>query len=327
MKKMLVTGGCGFLGAAFIRHQLQDPRDVDVVNYDSLTYASMPERLAHLATEPYYQFVKGDVADDTALGTMFKRAGPFDVVVHFAAETHVDRSLVNAIPFVRSNVLGTQVLLDEFRKQQHGKFIHISTDEIYGPAAEGVHYKEDATLHPKNPYSATKAAADHLVEAAVRSYGIDACIVRSVNVYGPSQYPEKFIPLAVTTLLGGGQIPLYGDGAQVRDWVYVDDYVRAVEVVIASGYSGEVYHVSSQDERTNRQVAESICALCDVPVADGITRVDDRPGHDRRYGLDAAKLRAMGWTRQVDFVQGLRQTVDYFRQHPKRPAPARPNED
>ncbi len=323
MKKILVTGGCGFLGAAFIQKKFDESRDVDLVNYDSLTYASIPERLSNLATEPYYTFVKGDVADDDALSTLFDRAGPFDVVVHFAAETHVDRSLTNAIPFIRSNVLGTQIVLDQFRKQQHGKLIHISTDEIYGPAASGIYYKEDATPHPRNPYSATKAAADHLVEAAVRSYGIDACIVRSVNVFGPSQYPEKFIPLAVTSLLHGGQIPLYGDGEQVRDWVYVDDYVRAVDLVVSSGHSGEVYHIAHQDERTNRQVAEAICALCDVPVAQGITRVDDRPGHDRRYGLDSSKLRAMGWTREIDFSRGLRETVDYFRKHPGKPAPAR----
>lgn len=323
MKKILVTGGCGFLGAAFIRNQLDENHDADIVNFDSLTYASKPERLSHLAKDPHYRFVKGDVADDDALRTLFERAGPFDVVVHFAAETHVDRSLINAIPFVRSNVLGTQILLDEFRKQQHGKFIHISTDEIYGPAPEGVFYKEDATLHPRNPYAATKAAADHLVAASIRSFGIDACIVRSANVYGPSQYPEKFIPLAITTLLDGGSIPLYGDGAQVRDWVYVDDYVRAIELVIASGTNGDTYHVANQDERTNRQVAEAICALCEIPVADGITRVDDRPGHDRRYGLDASKLRGMGWTSEVDFGRGLRETVDYFRKHPGHPAPAR----
>lgn len=323
MTKFLITGGCGFLGAAFIRHQFDSPHDVDVVNYDCLSYASMPERLAHLATEPHYRFVKGDVADADGLRTLFERAGPFDVVVHFAAETHVDRSLTNAIPFVRSNVLGTQVLLDEFRNQQHGTLVHISTDEVYGPAPPGTCYKEDAASHPKNPYSATKAASDHLVEAAVRSHGIDACVVRSVNVYGPSQFPEKFIPLAVTTLLSGGEIPLYGDGEQVRDWVYVDDYVRGVNVVVKSGSRGEIYHIANQDERTNRQVAESICALCEVPVATGITRVDDRPGHDRRYSLDASKLRGMGWTAEVDFGRGLRETIDYFRRHPGKPAPAR----
>jgi dTDP-glucose 4,6-dehydratase len=227
------------------------------------------------------------------------------------------------MPFIRSNILGTQILLNAFRRQQHGKFIHISTDEVYGPVASEIFLAEDAPLSPRNPYAATKAAADHLVQAAARSFGLDICIVRSVNVYGPGQFPEKLIPLAVTTLLGGGKIPLYGDGQQVRDWLFVDDYVRGVQLVEEKGRPSEIYHISAQDERPNREVAESICALCNVPVADGITSVEDRPGHDRRYGLNSSKLRFMGWKPEVDFGRGLRQTVESFRANPQKPAPAR----
>jgi dTDP-glucose 4,6-dehydratase len=323
MKRILVTGGCGFLGAAYVRHCMESPAEIDVFNFDLLTYAAQLERVEHLSKEPGYHLVKGDVADPETLEKLFTRAGPFDVVIHFAAETHVDRSLKDALPFIRSNVRGTQVLLDAFRRQTHGKLIHISTDEIYGPVPDGEFLAEDAPPAPRNPYAATKAASDHLVQAAVRSYGIDACIVRSVNVYGPGQYPEKFVPLSVTTLLAGGQIPLYGDGKQVRDWLYIEDYVRGLQLVVAEGAPGEIYHLSAQDERPNHRVAEAVCALCDVPVTEGLVYVDDRPGHDRRYGLDSSKLRAMGWLPEVDFGRGLRETVDYFRKHPHQPAPAR----
>jgi dTDP-glucose 4,6-dehydratase len=321
--RLLVTGGCGFLGGAYVRHCVEARPDVQVTNFDALTYAAQPERLTDIEKEPNYRFFKGDLADSDAVHNLFTRGGPFDIIVHFAAETHVDRSLQNNIPFVRSNVVGTQILLDAFRKQAKGRLIHISTDEIYGPVQAGTYLTEDATPAPRNPYAATKAAADHLVLAAARSFGLDACIVRSVNVYGPGQYPEKLIPLSVTTLLAGGQIPLYGDGRQVRDWLYVDDYVRGVRLVEDRGDPAEIYHVSAQDERDNRTVAESICALCDIPLKDGITYVDDRPGHDRRYGLDAAKLRGLGWQPETDFGKGLRETVAYFRAHPRTPAPAR----
>jgi dTDP-glucose 4,6-dehydratase len=325
MQRVLITGGCGFLGSAYLQHCLSSQPDLDVTNFDALTYSAQPDRLAYLEHEPRYQFIRGDVSEARDTSALFRAHGPFDRVVHFAAETHVDRSLRNAVPFVQSNVLGTQNLLDAFRAQNTGQLIHISTDEVYGPAPAGVFLAEDAPLRPRNPYAATKAAADHLVQAAVRSFGLDAWIVRSVNVYGPGQYPEKLIPLAVTTLLSGGKVPLYGDGAQVRDWLYVDDFVRAVGCVEEHGRPGEIYHVSAQDERSNRRVAEMICALCEVPVAEGVELVDDRPGHDRRYGLDSARLRALGWQPEVDFGTGLRRTVEYFRAHPHRPSGARPD--
>lgn len=323
MSRLLVTGGCGFLGGAYLQQVLGSREDQGVVNFDALTYAAQPDRLSGLERDPRYQFVHGDLAEARQVRALFQTYGPFDRVVHFAAETHVDRSLKNAVPFVQSNVLGSQNLLDAFRSQQHGRLLHISTDEVYGPAPVGTFLKEEATPQPRNPYAATKAAADHLVQAAVRSYGLDAWIVRSVNVYGPGQFPEKFIPLAVTSLLSGGQIPLYGDGQQVRDWLYVDDFVRALRVLEAEGRPAEIYHIAAQDERPNLKVAEMICGLCDVPPSEGILRVDDRPGHDRRYGLDASKLRALGWQPETDFGTGLRRTVDYFRNHPHRPAPIR----
>jgi dTDP-glucose 4,6-dehydratase len=296
--------------------------NVEVVNFDMLSYAAQPERLEHLKREPQYSFVRGDLAESGDIRALFAKFGPFDKVYHFAAETHVDRSLKDALPFVRSNILGTQNLLDAFRAQNGGKLVHISTDEVYGPVHSGEFVKEKAPLNPRNPYAATKAGSDYLVSSAVRSFGLDAFLVRSVNVYGPGQYPEKLIPLSVTTLLSGGQIPLYGDGKQVRDWLYIDDYIRGVQLVEEKGSPGEVYHLSAQDERANHQVAESICGLCDIPVAQGITYVDDRPGHDRRYGLDSSKIRGMGWQPEVDFGTGLRQTVEYFRAHPRKPAPA-----
>lgn len=322
MSRLLVTGGCGFLGGAYLL-QLPDRLDADVTNFDALTYAAQPARLEALDRDPRYRFVQGDLSEAAAVRALFKSHGPFDLVIHFAAETHVDRSLKNAVPFVLSNVLGTQNLLDAFRAQNSGRLIHISTDEVYGPVPAETFLREDASLYPRNPYAATKAAADHLVLAAVRSFGLDAWIVRSVNVYGPGQYPEKFIPLAVTSILSGGQIPVYGDGEQVRDWLYVEDFVRAVRLLEKEGRPGEIYHLASQDERPNREVAERICALCDVPVADGLRRVEDRAGHDRRYGLDSSKLRALGWQPEVDFGSGLRNTVDYFRKHPHRPVASR----
>jgi len=322
MKRLLVTGGCGFMGGAYVRHRLDETSDTRLVNFDALTYAAQPERLTDLSGDSRYTFVQGDLCDPGAVSSLFTTHGPFDSVIHFAAETHVDRSLKDAMPFIRSNVIGTQVLLDAFRAQTHGKLVHISTDEVYGPVAAGTYLKEDAPLKPRNPYAATKAAADHLVQAAMRSFGIDACIVRSVNVYGPGQYPEKLIPLAVTTLLHGGKIPLYGDGQQVRDWLFVDDYVRGVRTIEEQGKPGDIYHISARDERPNRKVAEAICALCEVPVADGIELVDDRPGHDRRYGLDSSAVRALGWEPETDFGSGLRNTVEYFRAHPRKPASA-----
>jgi dTDP-glucose 4,6-dehydratase len=323
VSRLLVTGGCGFLGGAYLLHVLDRPGGADVTNFDALTYAAQPSRLAGLERDPHYQFIHGDLTESRQVRALFAAHGPFDLVVHFAAETHVDRSLKNAVPFVLSNVLGTQNLLDAFRAQNSGRLIHISTDEVYGTVPAGTFLKEDAPPHPRNPYAATKAASDHLVLAAVRSYGLDAWIVRSVNVYGPGQFPEKFIPLAVTSLLSGGQIPLYGDGEQVRDWLYVDDFVRAVGLLETRGRPGEIYHVAAQDERANRVVAEMLCALCEVPVAEGVMQVDDRPGHDRRYGLDAGKLRGLGWCPETGFDTGLRRTVDYFRAHPHRPVGVR----
>ena len=322
MKRLLVTGGCGFLGGTFVQTLLEPDSDVEVVNFDMLSYAAQPDRLEHLKNEPRYHFLRGDVAEAGDLRALFTKFGPFDTVYHFAAETHVDRSLKDALPFVRSNLLGTQNLLDAFRAQTGGKLIHISTDEVYGPVENGEFVREDAPLNPRNPYAATKAGSDYLVKSAVRSFGLDAFLVRSVNVYGPGQYPEKLIPLSVTTLLSGGKIPLYGDGKQVRDWLYVDDYIRGVQVVEENGTPGEIYHLSAQDERANHQVAEAICGLCDIPVAKGITYVDDRPGHDRRYGLDSSRIRGMGWQPETDFGTGLRRTVEYFRTHPHKPAPA-----
>jgi dTDP-glucose 4,6-dehydratase len=299
--RILVAGGAGFIGSHFVR-RLQRAGD-DVVVLDKLTYsgnrANLPDDV---------EFHRGDIAvpDDVA-----QAARGCGAIVNFAAETHVDRSVLSAEEFGHTNFHGTQVLLEHVRASGQ-RLVQVSTDEVYGDLEAGGSSRETDALNPSSPYSAAKAAGELLIPAYVRTYGVDAAITRGSNTYGPNQYPEKFIPLFVTNLLDGEPVPLYGDGRQVRDWLYVEDHCAGIDLVLREGGRGEVYNVGGGDERYNIDVAEK---LFELTAADRslLRRVEDRPGHDRRYSVDTAKLRALGWAPQTTFDEGLRTTVEWYR--------------
>jgi dTDP-glucose 4,6-dehydratase len=299
--RILVTGGAGFIGSHFVRRMLRAGEDVVVL--DKLTYsgnrANLPEDV---------DFHEGDIAEPDAVA---KAAHGCDAVVNFAAETHVDRSILSAEDFGRTEFRGTQVLLEHVRTSGI-RMVHVSTDEVYGDLEAGGSSKETDQLHPSSPYSAAKAAGDLLVPAYARTFGVNVSITRGSNTYGPNQYPEKFIPLFVTNALDGEPLPLYGDGRQVRDWLFVEDHCAGIELVLREGAPGEAYNVGGGDEHENIEVAERMLEL--TGAARSLLRsVPDRPGHDRRYSLDTSKLRAVGWAPQKSFVEGLRETVEWYR--------------
>ena len=311
--RLLVTGGCGFIGSNFIRHLLGDRPEARVVNLDALTYAGNPENLSDLEGDRRYRFVKGSIADE---GLVDRLAGEgIDTILNFAAESHVDRSLYGPVEFVRTNVQGTAVLLEAARRHGVRRFVQISTDEVYGSLpAEGT-FSEEAPLRPNNPYAATKAAADLMVRSFVRSFGLEAVITRSSNNYGPYQHPEKFIPLFATNALEGRECPLYGDGLQVRDWIHVKDHCRGILAALERGRAGEVYNLGGGNERANLEVARAILRLVGAPES-LLRPVPDRPGHDRRYALDSSKARSeLGWAPLVPFERGLAETVEWYRSH------------
>lgn len=310
-RTLLVTGGCGFIGSNFIRHLLGRHPGVRIVNLDKLTYAGNPDNLRDVETDPRYEFVRGDIRDrETVEGLMARVRG----VVHFAAETHVDRSIVDAGEFVLTDVHGTFVLLEALRRAPQVEFfIHISTDEVYGSRDDGV-FKEGDPLEPSSPYAASKAGADRLAHAYHVTYGAPVVILRPSNNFGPYQYPEKFIPLFVTQALDGRPLPLYGRGTNVRDWLFVEDNCRAVEAAMLRGTAGEVYNVGAGNEVPNVEVARRICDLLGRP-RDLIKFVPDRLGHDRRYALDSARMRGLGWSTAVDFATGLERTVRWYADH------------
>lgn len=305
--KVLVTGGCGFIGSNFIRYMLGEHPDISIINLDKLTYAGNVESLRDVASRPNYAFVHGDIRDRHVVDTLMKKA---DAVVHFAAESHVDRSIENGMDFVRTNVLGTGVLLESAMKHHVKKFVHISTDEVYGSTAGGS-FKETDRLNPSSPYSSTKAGSDLLAIAYNRTHGLPAVITRCTNNYGPYQYPEKLIPLFATNLLEGKKVPLYGTGQNVRDWIHVLDHCKAIDFVLQHGEAGEIYNVGGGTEKTNMDIARRII---DIVGADDsmIEHVKDRPGHDQRYSLDCSKLNAMGWRPEHDFDSALEQTVRWY---------------
>jgi len=308
--KVLVTGGAGFIGSHFVRDWLQrHPRDT-VVTLDRLSYSGIAATVDELAQEPRHRFLLGDIADPAAVEEAMRGCG---LVVHFAAETHVDRSITNAAPFVRTNVEGTQTLLSQAARQKVAKFIHISTDEVYGPIPEGAH-AETAALNPRSPYAASKAGGDMLVNAYRETYGLEAIIVRPTNVYGPRQFPEKFIPLCITNAMHDAPLPIYGDGQQRRAWLLVTDLCLALERIIERGAAGQIYNVSSPWERANLDVAKLVLQLLHKPET-LLRFVPDRPGHDRRYAMDGAKLAGLGWTSQAVFEQGLRDTIAWYQGH------------
>jgi dTDP-glucose 4,6-dehydratase len=318
---MLVTGGCGFIGSCFILQQIQQYPDLRLINLDLLTYAGNLENVREVAEDPRYTFVHADVADRPAVEAVFAQYHP-TLVVHFAAESHVDRSIDGPDVFVRTNVLGTQVLLDVARKQWQedtcmdtARFLYVSTDEVYGdlPLESTAKFTEDSPLHPNSPYSVSKAAGDMMAQAYHRTYGMPTLITRSSNNYGPRQYPEKLIPLTIKRALAGEPIPVYGDGRNVRDWLYVEDNCHAIDAVLRRGTPGEVYNVGGGNELSNIDLVHlllhCLAQQTGTPEEDYtklITFVPDRPGHDRRYALSSAKIQtATGWRPETSFQRGM----------------------
>jgi len=326
--KILVTGGAGFIGGAVCRH-LVSVEGRQVVNFDKLTYAACLASLAEIDHSNRYAFVRGDIGDRAAVRAALQTHQP-DAIMHLAAETHVDRSIDSAAPFIQTNIVGTFALLEEVlaywrglpAERAHGfRFLHISTDEVYGSLGETGKFTETTPYDPRSPYSASKASADHLVSAWGHTYGLPVMISNSSNNYGPYHFPEKLIPLTILNALEGKPLPVYGDGGQVRDWLHVEDHARALWLVLTRGRPGRTYNVGGRAERTNLQVVRMICDLVDdaVPPLDSgprrnlISFVADRPGHDRRYAIDSSRAESeLGWRQQVDFATGLRGTVDWY---------------
>ncbi len=312
---VLVTGAAGFIGSHFVRSALTDRYPAlagePVVVLDALTYAGNLANLDPVAGSPRLRFVHGDICDVAAVDSAMAGAR---AVVHFAAESHVDRSITGATGFVVTNVVGTQVMLDAALRHGVRTFVHVSTDEVYGSIEHGS-WPEDHALHPRSPYAASKAAADLLAQSYTTTYGLDVRVTRCSNNYGPYQFPEKVIPLFVTTLLDGGDVPLYGDGGNVRDWLHVEDHCRAVEAVLDRGRPGGVYNVGGGTELTNRELTERLLTAVGAGP-ERVRPVADRPGHDRRYSVDSTLIRTeLGWTPQVPFEQGLADTVAWYTQH------------
>jgi len=308
--KVLVTGGAGFIGSNFIRHLLQSDKDVSITNFDKLTYAGNPESLADVANDSRYQFVRGDIASTKDVDAVFQQG--FDALVNFAAETHVDRSIEDASPFLHTNILGTQCLLEAARRFQLPRFIHISTDEVYGSAPAGVSFTEETTLDPRSPYAASKASADHFVAAYANTYGVSAVILRCTNNFGPFQFPEKLIPLIIANAREDKHLPIYGDGLQERDWLFVEDYCRAIALALEKAKPGAVYNVSAGAPQPNLKIVRTILQHLGKPES-LMKYVKDRPGHDRRYALDSSKIqRELGWSPKVSFEDGIRRTIEWY---------------
>ncbi len=307
--RILVTGGAGFIGSNFIRFFLAHYPEADVINTDLLTYAGNPENMEGFSSYPGYRFLKADINDWGQVEEYF-RAG-LDGVIHFAAESHVDRSIDSPFIFVQTNIRGTLNLLALARKYEVKRFLHVSTDEVYG-SIEGSKFTEESPLAPNSPYSASKAGADLLVRAFYITYGLPVIITRCSNNYGPFQFPEKLIPLVIINALNDRPIPIYGDGLQVRDWIYVEDHCRAIETVFRQGRPGEVYNIGAETEKTNLEVVRMILRILGKPES-LIQLVPDRPGHDRRYALDITRIRSeLGWEPEIDFGKGLKKTVEWY---------------
>jgi dTDP-glucose 4,6-dehydratase len=317
IKRVLVTGGCGFIGANFVRYLLETDPTIVITNLDALTYAGNPDNLAGIRADSHYQFVQGDIAD-RALVTRLVADGKFDAIVNFAAESHVDRSISDATPFLRTNILGTQCLLDAARGANIQRYVQVSTDEVYGTLEPNdPAFSETTPLAPNSPYAASKAGADLLVRAAHHTFGLNTIITRCSNNYGPYQFPEKLIPLFITNVLADIPVPVYGDGRQVRDWIYVEDHCRAVDTALRSGQAGEVYNFGGKSERYNIDVTRAILNLCAKPES-LIRYVTDRLGHDRRYAINCTKAEVeLGWHPTVSFEQGLASTVDWYQANTK----------
>jgi dTDP-glucose 4,6-dehydratase len=326
MSRVIVTGGAGFIGSAVVR-LLAGQEGAEVLNLDKLTYAGNLETLRSVANLPNYQFEKADIADRAAMDAIFARFRPTHVM-HLAAESHVDRSITGAADFIQTNIVGSFTLLEAARAywseldaqaKADFRFLHVSTDEVYGSLGPDGLFEETTPYDPSSPYSASKAASDHLANAWMRTYGLPVVISNCSNNYGPFQFPEKLIPLIILNALDGKPLPVYGDGSNIRDWLFVEDHARALWTIVNKGRPGEKYNVGGRNERTNLSVVQTICDVLDelVPAAkprrDLITFVTDRPGHDHRYAIDATKLETeLGWTAQENFESGIRRTVRWY---------------
>jgi len=311
--KLFVTGGAGFIGSNFICRVLQSNKNYAVLNYDKLTYAANLANLKSIAEDPRYRFTRGDICDAGAVEAAMRDC---DAVVHFAAESHVDRSIYEPTPVIETNVTGTFVLLQIARRIGVNRFVHISTDEVYGDLPRGTFANEKSPLQPSSPYSASKAAADLLVLSFVRTYGVPALITRSSNNYGPRQFPEKFLPLMITNALVGRPLPIYGDGMQQRDWLHVEDNCSGILAALERGRTGEVYNIGGIDVQENLTMAKRVLRAMGKPET-LLAFVKDRPGHDRRYALDCRKAEAeLGWKRMISLEEGLRRTIEWYESNP-----------
>jgi dTDP-glucose 4,6-dehydratase len=308
-----VTGGCGFIGSNFVRYLLDKDPTLSVINFDQLTYAGNPANLADLTGHARYRFVKGDIADREQVRQAVGEG--VSAIINFAAESHVDRSIHDSAPFVRTNIVGTQVLLDAAREFSVPRYLQVSTDEVYGSLGPAGYFTEETPLAPNSPYAASKAAADLLVRSYVHTFRLPAVITRCSNNYGPYQFPEKMLPLFITNLQRGEPVPVYGDGLNVRDWIHVRDHCAAIEQVWRNGRVGEVYNIGSRCERTNLELTQMLLDVMGKPRS-LIRYVKDRPGHDRRYAIDCTKVeRELGWRPRVPFGDGLRDTVRWYLEH------------
>ncbi|QWG53189.1 dTDP-glucose 4,6-dehydratase [Bacillus mycoides] len=309
--KLLVTGGAGFIGSNFVRYMVKKYPEYNIVNLDALTYAGNLENLKDVEKLSNYKFIKGDIADRQFINQLFKEE-KFDYVLNFAAESHVDRSITNPDIFIQTNIQGTQVLLDAAKNAEIKKYLQVSTDEVYGTLGETGYFTEETPLASNSPYSSSKAGADLLVRAYHETFGLPVNITRCSNNYGPFHFPEKLIPLMIINALSDKQLPVYGDGLNVRDWLHVEDHCQAIDLVLHNGKNGEVYNVGGNNERTNIEIIKTILKALDKPES-LIKYVTDRPGHDRRYAIDATKLREeLGWSPKYNFDTGIEQTIKWY---------------
>ena len=307
--KLLITGGLGFIGSNFVRHMLKEHSGITITNLDAKTYAGNPENLNDIEKDSRYSFVLGNICEPEVVESVFSH-NEIDTVVHFAAESHVDRSIHDSTTFVTTNVLGTQTLLNAALGHDCKKFIHISTDEVYGSTVLGS-FRESDLLNPSSPYSASKAASDLLARAFFITHNLPIVVTRCTNNFGPYQYPEKLIPFFVTNLLQGKKVPVYGTGKNVRDWIYVLDHCRAIDFILHKGSTGEIYNIGSGNEKTNLEITHLILEILEADKS-RIDFVKDRPGHDLRYSLDSSKLRGLGWKPRTTFESALRETVEWY---------------
>ncbi len=305
--RLLVTGGCGFIGSNFIHLVLERYKDIRVVNLDKLTYCGNTDNLKDIVEDSRYSFIKGDICDKALVEDL---AGDADAIVNFAAETHVDRSIKYSDDFLKTNINGVKVLLDAARKAGISRFIQIGTDEVYGSVREGFSGEEDL-LMPSSPYSSTKAAGDLLALSYYTTYKLPVIVVRSSNNFGPFQYPEKVIPLFITNLICGRKVPLYGDGGNVRDWLFVRDNCRGIDLLLHEGKPGQIYNIGGENCLNNLELTDKILSLMNKG-SDQIEYVNDRPGHDRRYALNSSRIKALGWKPEADFTQNLKETVAWY---------------